>query len=68
MTLYCMKAPTTHCENTEAVWITTTKRKTYVPIDMELTDEEYAQMRQYPFRAAFYIVRDPLPRAIVVRR
>jgi hypothetical protein len=35
---------------------------------MELTDEEYARMEQYPFRAAFYIVRDPLPRAVVVQR
>ena len=44
------------------------KRKTYVPPEMEPTDEEYARMEQYPFRAAFYVVRDPLPRAIIIRR
>lgn len=44
------------------------KRSTVVSNHLKLTKEEIDRMEQIPFRAVFRIIRDQLPKAIVVRR
>lgn len=51
-----------------AWWQRTFRRACDVGWGLNLSESELERSAQRPFRAMFYVVRDPLPRAVVTQR